>query len=332
MTTTKPPVLTDDDRLNLWQPFRDFPVDWICQYARAIELLALERAGADAVRCAALEEAAALAETHANQRECAGFGAYDSRHLARGIRALKGTPAAIQDFPTGAIINGRAFAERLEAYPFDSEGGTLTLCTDWIEFRRCFEYLADWAQGTPAAAVEPFQARVQPWMMACFGEMIAGDREERNHRFLEESLELVQSLGCTDSEAHQLVDYVYGRPVGEPAQEVGGVMVTLAALCLANGMDMHAAGETELARIWTKVEQIRAKQAAKPKHSPLPQAGPLSGNAGEVDAITQAIWNLDRYKETSAEGGGVYETPDGDFVKLSEVVAAIAASKEGAAS
>lgn len=64
--------------------------------------------------------------------------------------------------------------------------------------------------------------------------------------------------------------------VGEPAQEVGGVMVTLAALCLANGLDMHAAGETELARIWTKVEAIRAKQAAKPKHSPLPAAAPAT--------------------------------------------------------
>lgn len=115
-----------------------------------------------------------------------------------------------------------------------------------------------------------FQARLQPWLQACFGEQIAGDREERNHRFLEEAIELVQACGCTASEAHQLVDYVFGRPVGEPAQEVGGVMVTLAALCLANSMDMHHAAETELARIWTMVEAISAKQAAKPKHSPLP--------------------------------------------------------------
>ncbi|WP_276841698.1 hypothetical protein [Herbaspirillum huttiense] len=120
----------------------------------------------------------------------------------------------------------------------------------------------------------PFQDCVQPWMMACFGATISNDLVERNHRFLEEALELVQSTGCTQSEAHQLVDYVFGRPVGEPVQEVGGVMVTLAALCLAAKMDMHAAGETELARIWTKVEQIRAKQAAKPKHSPLPIAQP----------------------------------------------------------
>ncbi len=116
-----------------------------------------------------------------------------------------------------------------------------------------------------------FQQRVQPWMLACFGAEISADKAERNHRFIEEALELVQATGCTADEAHQLVDYVYGSPVGEPAQEVGGVMVTLAALCLAHGMDMHNAGETELARIWTKVEQIRAKQAAKPKHSPLPE-------------------------------------------------------------
>jgi hypothetical protein len=123
----------------------------------------------------------------------------------------------------------------------------------------------------PAQEPVQFQDRVQPWMMECFGVEISADSIERNHRFLEESLELVQACGCTQSEAHQLVDYVFGRPIGEKEQEVGGVMVTLAALCLAQSVDMHKCGETELARVWTKVEQIRAKQAAKPKHSPLPQ-------------------------------------------------------------
>ncbi len=139
-----------------------------------------------------------------------------------------------------------------------------------------------WAnkRATSVQPVLPFQDRVQPWMMACFGSIISGDREERNHRFLEESLELVQACGATQSEAHQLVDYVYGRPVGEKSQEVGGVMVTLAALCLAQGLDMSAAAETELARIWTKVEQIRAKQAAKPKYSPLPEAAPTQPKCG----------------------------------------------------
>ncbi|NPT59686.1 hypothetical protein GNZ13_35315 [Paraburkholderia sp. 5N] len=110
-------------------------------------------------------------------------------------------------------------------------------------------------------------------MLQCFGAEIATDGIERNHRFFEEATEAVQANGMTRSEAHQLVDYTFGRPDGELHQEIGGVMVTLAALCLASGLDMHAAGETELARISVPetVAKIRAKQAAKPKHSPLPE-------------------------------------------------------------
>jgi NTP pyrophosphatase (non-canonical NTP hydrolase) len=137
-----------------------------------------------------------------------------------------------------------------------------------------------------AAEAVPFQKRVDPWLMACFGETIARDKQERSHRFIEEALELVQACGCTASEAHQLVDYVYGRPVGERAQEVGGVMVTLAALCLAHGIDMHDAAEVELARIWTKVEAIRAKQAAKPKHSPLPIAAHVAAAQPVAQGLT----------------------------------------------
>lgn len=116
-----------------------------------------------------------------------------------------------------------------------------------------------------------FQERVDRWLIACFGHVIARDRQERNHRFLEEALELAQACDCTKDEALQLVDYVYGREKGEIAQEVGGVMNTLAALCLSREIDMLDAGHVELDRCWTKVEKIRAKQAAKPKFSPLPQ-------------------------------------------------------------
>ncbi|MES0870083.1 hypothetical protein [Pseudovibrio sp. SCP19] len=117
---------------------------------------------------------------------------------------------------------------------------------------------------------ESFQERVAPWLLECFGKEIATDKTERNHRFLEEALELVQSAGCTASEAHQLVDFVFNREAGELKQEAGGVMVTLAALCLAHHIEMHDCGEVELEEIWTKVDAIRAKQAAKPKYAPLP--------------------------------------------------------------
>lgn len=119
-----------------------------------------------------------------------------------------------------------------------------------------------------------FQDRVQPWMLTCFGAEISGDRVERGDRLLEEVLELLQSGDYPRDRVAALVNYVWFRPKGEPAQEVGGVMVTLAAYCLAHGINMHEAGETELTRVWTKVEKIRAKQAAKPTGSALPQAWP----------------------------------------------------------
>ncbi|HBO2935102.1 TPA: hypothetical protein L4R50_000096 [Pseudomonas aeruginosa] len=128
----------------------------------------------------------------------------------------------------------------------------------------------------PAQTSVSFQRRVRPWLLECFGEDIAYDGMERNHRFLEEALELVQACGCTEAEALKLVSYVFGRPVGERSQEVGGVMVTLAALCLAHGLDMHGAGETELARISQPetITRIRMKQASKPAMSPLPGVYP----------------------------------------------------------
>lgn len=117
-----------------------------------------------------------------------------------------------------------------------------------------------------------FQTRVGIWMMECFDAETCRDGVERNHRFLEESLELVQSLDCTRDDCHALVDYVYNRNRGQPVQEMGGVMVTLAALALARSMSMEEAGETELRRVWTCIEKIRAKQAGKPKRGPLPEA------------------------------------------------------------
>jgi hypothetical protein len=109
-------------------------------------------------------------------------------------------------------------------------------------------------------------------MDRCFGPLIAGDKEERGFRFLEESLELVQSTGCSKEDAHKLVDYVYGRPVGEIAQEVGGVSVTLAALCQANGVSWEAAAVDEYRRINTReaMLKIQQKQLTKPQRSPLP--------------------------------------------------------------
>lgn len=111
--------------------------------------------------------------------------------------------------------------------------------------------------------LSPYQYRINLWMQKCFGPSIAADKRERNYRFFEEAGEMVQAGGMSREEAHALVDYTWGRPVGEAAQEVGGVLVTLAAWCTAHGLDMNSCGEMEAARVWTCIDKIRSKQAAK---------------------------------------------------------------------
>lgn len=124
-----------------------------------------------------------------------------------------------------------------------------------------------------------FQERVSDWMDQCFLPSLYSNMTERGDRLLEEALELLQSKGYDRNRVATLVDYVYGRPAGEPSQEVGGVMVTLAGFCWIAGLDMHADGERELARI-TQPEvmaKIRAKQEAKNAlhfDTPLPAAAP----------------------------------------------------------
>lgn len=124
----------------------------------------------------------------------------------------------------------------------------------------------NWDQNT-------FQQAVHEWMIKCFGEVITMDKVERNHRWLEEALETAQSLNCSKKEALDLVEYVWSRPIGEPKQEVGGAMVTLAALAIASGLDIYQCALTELARINIPevMKKIREKQAKKPKFSALPQ-------------------------------------------------------------
>ena len=154
--------------------------------------------------------------------------------------------------------------------------------------------------------VTGLQPRVDEWMNACFGVDIKRDQLERADRFIEEALELAQTIpGFGPDRAHALVDYVFGRPTGEQPQEVGGVMLTLAALCNAAGIDMMDCAETELARVWTKVYTIRAKQAAKPTGSALPIAMPsrVTGPHDElIDRLGGVYARCKLWPEKTADG------------------------------
>jgi hypothetical protein len=132
----------------------------------------------------------------------------------------------------------------------------------------CLSHLAQLAK-----PIEDYQSGVGNWMLHCFNEQVAADKVERNHRFLEEALELMQAGGGTAADAHALVEYVFNRPTGDVEQEVGGTMVCLAALCTAHGISMTDGGEKELARNWANAEKIHAKwlkKSIRSDASPLP--------------------------------------------------------------
>ena len=145
-----------------------------------------------------------------------------------------------------------------------AEGMTPVDLADWASYRLK-------AHPPTAPRTSSFQSRVQPWLMECFSMEVCRDKRERCDRFIEEALELVQSIGYDLRRVAALVEYTGNRPAGEPSQEVGGVMVTLAALCGACDLDMHEAGEVELARILQPevTERIRQKQAAKARDIPF---------------------------------------------------------------
>lgn len=115
-----------------------------------------------------------------------------------------------------------------------------------------------------------YQERVADWLRECFGSDVASSKLERTHRFLEEAFELAQAGGCSRADALALLDYVYSRPVGEVNSETGGVLVTLAGMAEAHGVDMAVAGEAELARNQDRTFEIREKRARKLRNSPLP--------------------------------------------------------------
>jgi NTP pyrophosphatase (non-canonical NTP hydrolase) len=84
--------------------------------------------------------------------------------------------------------------------------------------------------------------------------------ENRSQRFFEEATELVQVTGLTREQCHELVDYVYNRPVGQLHQEIGGVMVCLAALSERLDENMGVAFLDEIERVHKPeiIEKVRA--------------------------------------------------------------------------
>ena len=92
------------------------------------------------------------------------------------------------------------------------------------------------------------QRAVFQWVRDTFGDpsTVAGERVKR---VLEEAAELAQSEGLTRDHARAIVDYVFGKPPGDPAQEVGGLGVTLLAYCESRGISADREERLEFERV-----------------------------------------------------------------------------------
>ncbi|WP_205954377.1 hypothetical protein [Pseudoxanthomonas winnipegensis] len=210
---------------------------------------------------------------------------------------------------------GRADAQRLAdaaapapSYAADASGDGTIVGPDG--HRLSVDEIVAGLNGAPAP-VASFQEGVSTWMQQCFIPSLYSNMTERGDRLLEEVLEMLQAHGYDRTRVATLVDYVYARPVGEPAQEVGGVMVTLAGFCWVAGLDMHAAGDAELRRITQPelMEKIRRKQEAKNAlhfDTPLPgAAGAPAPGMGEAVAFGYVRQQAIKSAQTDDEITGV---------------------------
>jgi hypothetical protein len=160
-----------------------------------------------------------------------------------------------------------------------------------------------------------FQRHVYMWMQTCFGPRITDDADTRLKAFIEESVELVQAGGLSKEDVLKIVDYTYGRPVGEIAQEAGGVMIALAGVCTRYSVSIHDVAQLELGRCITNTAKIREKQKMKvaagirtilppDTDSPLPPntathtALPLLLHNWQPRSLTDPYWECTHCKDT----------------------------------
>jgi hypothetical protein len=108
------------------------------------------------------------------------------------------------------------------------------------------------------------QATVADWVVRCWGERVLHNHAERGGRLFEEASELAQAVGLPLEKAMTILVYTYGRPAGDPHQEIGGVGVTLLALCASLSLSADEAEATEVARVLAKpIEHFRRRHAEK---------------------------------------------------------------------
>lgn len=102
------------------------------------------------------------------------------------------------------------------------------------------------------------------WAKATWGKEAATSPRMRAMRFIEEAMELVQAQGLSEADVNLVAKDIFSRPVGETAQEVGGVMTSLNCLVENCGLSTDECEIEELKRVLDlDPEILREKQEDK---------------------------------------------------------------------
>jgi hypothetical protein len=102
------------------------------------------------------------------------------------------------------------------------------------------------------------------------------DRFERSDRFLEKVIELLFELNYSPARITAMINFVRNESEAldyedevEINRYIGGVMVTLSALCTSQGIDLSECSSNELARITKESSRKAKKKDTKPHGSEL---------------------------------------------------------------
>lgn len=98
------------------------------------------------------------------------------------------------------------------------------------------------------SAMTTWQPMMVGWVKSRLGES-AMEPRERDLRFGEESIELLQAVGLSALDILRLLVHVYGKKPGRVGQEIGGVVTTLLTLAQSHDADMNICALMEIDRI-----------------------------------------------------------------------------------
>ncbi|CCV12895.1 hypothetical protein [Mesorhizobium sp. STM 4661] len=114
-------------------------------------------------------------------------------------------------------------------------------------------------------AADHLQRRVTQFLVDAFPEDPVVRPKVRVYRFLEEAMELAQAMGVTRWQAFKLLWYVFGRPVGDVKQELGGTVFTLVGVANSLGTNIIREGHASVDEAYGRIDKIRAKSKTKPR-------------------------------------------------------------------